>query len=176
MYIYIYMYICIYRQETLKIIAWSFALLFAITNYMIRYNYMIYGFMAHTFMKVTGKELQRRPTYETGEDDGASHADRDIVLLGFHKVAAMLVSHFEHNNPQLLEKLHVIDFNSEWMRELRKRNVTCSFGDISDDKVLRNALGYNPTRTLHSGSNPHNRCSGRKKAGGSQQNKLITNI
>merc|ERR1719253_1839757 len=98
---------------------------------------MIYGFLAHSFQRVTGIKPVRRPTYEEGEDDGASHADRDIVLLGFHKVAVMLIAHLQHNNPQLLEKLHVIDFNHEWLTELRQRGVTCSFGDISNPEVLR---------------------------------------
>mmetsp|Transcript_89772 Transcript_89772/g.231773 ORF Transcript_89772/g.231773 Transcript_89772/m.231773 type:complete len:772 (+) Transcript_89772:92-2407(+) len=128
-------------DDTLKIITWSFAVLFVLATLFIRYNYVIYGFLARTFGKVTGIAPIRALSYDgSGEDDGMSHADRDIVLLGFHKVAAMLVAHFERHNPHLLEKLHVIDFTTEWTEELRERGITSSVGDISDPDVLRN--GY----------------------------------
>jgi len=71
---------------------------------------------------------------ETGEDQDVGHLDRDIILLGFH--AAMLVAHWEHHNPHLLAKVHVIDFHTSLKPELEKRGVTCAYGDISSRDVL----------------------------------------
>merc|ERR1711879_657886 len=65
--------------------------------------------------------------------------DRNIVILGFHKTAAMLIAHFEHYNPYLLAKIHVIDYHEHIMPELRQRGVTCAYGDISSPDVLEHA-------------------------------------
>jgi Trk K+ transport system NAD-binding subunit len=71
-------------------------------------------------------------------DDGA-HTDRNIIILGFHKVAAMLIAHMEHYSPHLLKKVHVIDSNQSIFPELKAKNVTCAYGDISAPDVLEHA-------------------------------------
>jgi len=125
--------------DTLTIMIWAFAILMVSSSYMVGSSYTIYGMMRKAFRSVSGtRGVVGGDKLETCED-GGDHVDRNIVLLGFHKIAAMLVAHFEHHNPHLLAKLHVIDFHEHIMPELRKRGVTCAYGDISSPDVLEQA-------------------------------------
>eukprot|EP00443_Scrippsiella_acuminata_P063311 CAMPEP_0115551728 /NCGR_PEP_ID=MMETSP0271-20121206/95877_1 /TAXON_ID=71861 /ORGANISM="Scrippsiella trochoidea, Strain CCMP3099" /LENGTH=783 /DNA_ID=CAMNT_0002985331 /DNA_START=49 /DNA_END=2400 /DNA_ORIENTATION=- len=126
-------------EETLVILIWTFSILAISSSYMIGYNWTIYGMLCRACRKITrrGPAVKADPAEMPGE--GEDHVDRNIVLLGFHKIAAMLVAHFEHHNPHLLAKLHVIDFHEHIMPELRKRGVTCAYGDISSPDVLEHA-------------------------------------
>merc|ERR1711963_1329287 len=106
---------------------------------MIGNNYEIYGMLSRGARRITGRGPKVGGDKLDVEQEGEDHVDRNIVLLGFHKIAAMLVAHFEHHNPHLLAKLHVIDFHEHNMPELRKRGVTCAYGDISSRDVLEHA-------------------------------------
>jgi len=122
------------EEDTLAILIWAFFILAVLGSYMIKFNYTIYGKLAQL-----GRTLMRKDPMHTsnaGEDQDVGHADRNIILLGFHNVAAMLVAHWEHHNPHLLAKVHVIDFNNSLKPELEKRGVTCAYGDISSPDVL----------------------------------------
>jgi len=124
-------------QETLTIIIWTFSMLAISSSYLIGYNYRIYGILSRAVRAIRGSKAKG----DTRDDheEGGDHADRNIILLGFHKTAAMLVAHFEHYNPRLLNKIHVIDFHQHIMPELQKRGVTCAYGDISSPDVLEHA-------------------------------------
>jgi len=118
---------------------WTFSMLAVLSSYMIGHNYEIYGMMSRTARKVTRRGPKVGGDKPDVGQEGEDHVDRNIVLLGFHKIAAMLVAHFEHHNPHLLAKLHVVDFHEHIMPELRKRGVTCAYGDISSPDVLEHA-------------------------------------
>jgi len=126
-------------EETLTILIWTFSMLAVLSSYMIGHNYEIYGMMSRTARKVTRRGPKVGGDKPDVGQEGEDHVDRNIVLLGFHKIAAMLVAHFEHHNPHLLAKLHVVDFHEHIMPELRKRGVTCAYGDISSPDVLEHA-------------------------------------
>jgi len=126
-------------EETLTILIWTFSLLAILSSYMIGYNYRIYGMLCRASRRVVGRSSTGNGDTSDTHEEGGDHVDRNIVLLGFHKIAAMLVAHFEHHEPHLLAKLHVIDFHEHIMPELRKRGVTCAYGDISSPDVLEHA-------------------------------------
>merc|ERR1719360_335829 len=106
---------------------------------MIGYNHQIYSALCRLARKLLGGKREGRGDNKDTHEEGGDHVDRNIVLLGFHKVAAMLIAHFEHHNPHLLAKIHVIDIHEHIMPELRKRGVTCAYGDISSPDVLEHA-------------------------------------
>mmetsp|Transcript_20797 Transcript_20797/g.44416 ORF Transcript_20797/g.44416 Transcript_20797/m.44416 type:complete len:772 (+) Transcript_20797:74-2389(+) len=126
-------------QDTLTVIIWTFACLAILSSYMIGYNYYIYGVLVRVAHRLAGRSASAKGDTAQEHEEGGDHIDRNIVLLGFHKIAAMLVAHFEHHEPHLLAKLHVIDFHEHIMPELRKRGVTCAYGDISSPDVLEHA-------------------------------------
>jgi len=128
-------------EDTLTILIWTFSILAITSSSMIGANYEIYGALSRSVRRLAGRRgmvIGDKPSAQ-GEEDSGDHPDRNIVLLGFHKIAAMLLAHFEHHNPHLLAKLHVIDFHEHIMPELRKRGVTCAYGDISSPDVLEHA-------------------------------------
>merc|ERR1711920_675140 len=104
-------------------------------------NYQIYGACAKRcrFFQEKGRKTQYHGDGHgtaDGDDDHGGHVDRDIVFLGFHKVTALLIAHLEHYNPSLVAKLHVIDYHQSIMTELKKRGISCAYGDISSPDVL----------------------------------------
>jgi len=126
-------------EETLTILIWTFSILAVSSSYMIGSNYAIYGMLCRVCRRISGRGAKVVGHAAEAQEEGEDHVDRNIVLLGFHKIAAMLIAHFEHHNPHLLAKLHVVDFHEHIMPELRKRGVTCAYGDISSPDVLEHA-------------------------------------
>jgi Kef-type K+ transport system membrane component KefB len=127
------------EKDTLTILILAFAILAALSGPMIGYNYQIYGFFQrHLAVDFAWMKKAGGNTVDTHTDDG-DHADRNIVFLGFHKVSALLLAHFEHYSPAMLGKIHVIDYHEHIMEEIRKRGVTCAYGDISNPEVLEHA-------------------------------------
>jgi len=125
--------------DTLTILIWTFALLAVMSSYTIGYNYAIYGALSSCVRRLMRKgEESDFPRSES--DEGDAHADRNIIILGFHKVAAMLVSHCEQHSPHLLRHMHVICSNEEHMVQIKKKGVACSYGDISSPDVLEHAF------------------------------------
>merc|ERR1711988_1212062 len=114
-------------------------MLAVLSSYMFGYNYCIYGILSRVFRRLLGKSNTGKGDTRDEHEDGGDHADRNIIFLGFHKTAAILIAHFEHYSPQLLAKIHVIDQHEHIMPELRKRGVTCAYGDISSPDVLEHS-------------------------------------
>mmetsp|Transcript_20314 Transcript_20314/g.32798 ORF Transcript_20314/g.32798 Transcript_20314/m.32798 type:complete len:779 (+) Transcript_20314:1-2337(+) len=122
--------------DTLTILIWVFALLAIFSANMLPFNYQIYGLMHRLANRILKRPEQDKDKAQLAHD---THVDRNIVLLGFHKIAAMLVADFEHHSPSLLAKLHVIDFHEDLELQLRRRGVTFAYGDISSPDVLEHA-------------------------------------
>lgn len=73
-----------------------------------------------------------------------SSDDREIMLLGFHKIAFMLIAEFQAKTPELLQTFHVIDFNRKVTANLEKLGVKCTVGDIADTAVMLKAKPCSP--------------------------------
>merc|ERR1712050_522113 len=127
------------NQETLTLIIWTFSMLAVLSTYMVGCNYYIYGVLSRCCRCLLRKENRGKGDTSEDHEEGGDHADRNIIILGFHKTAAMLIAHFEHYNPYLLARIHVIDSHEHIMPELRQRGVTCAYGDITSADVLEHA-------------------------------------
>jgi len=119
-------------EETFTIMIWSFCILAVLGSYMIKFNYTIYGKLAALM-----RAMRKQTSSKNSEDEDGGHADRDIIILGFHKIAAMLVAHFEYHSHHLLEKIHVIDFHESLKPQLERRGVMCEHCDISAVEDLK---------------------------------------
>ncbi len=67
-----------------------------------------------------------------------------MVFLGFFRDASSILLELENDGNAveaqvMLDKILVIDFNPTVMRELRKRGVSCVYGDIAHADTLRHA-------------------------------------
>jgi Trk K+ transport system NAD-binding subunit len=123
------------EETTLTIIIWTFAMLAILSSYLIGFNSAIYMCFVRCSNRLRGKANDDE--HEGNHD--AHHDERDIILLGFHKVAWMLVEEFKQKSPELLHKIVVVDFNQDAKQELEDLGIKYAYGDISSPDVLEHA-------------------------------------
>jgi len=123
-------------EETLEIAIMAFAILAVVTSYMLKYKHFLFSKTATLVNAILG----RPPAIEHGgleEDDEGE--DREIVLLGFHKIAFLLIGEVQTKSPELMTKFHVIDVNTNIMPKLREMGIKCTYGDIASSAVMKHA-------------------------------------
>eukprot|EP00913_Durusdinium_trenchii_P000828 g772.t1 len=127
-------------DTTLEIIIWVFMMLSILSSNLMTYNHQIFRRLAWLSRKV----LKQRGIQDT--DDGPMHEEdeRDILLLGFHRIASMMVAEFEQHNPKLLRKLQVVEFNQAMQEPLLRRGIKFSYGDFSSADVLEHCFHGEP--------------------------------
>mmetsp|Transcript_137204 Transcript_137204/g.273831 ORF Transcript_137204/g.273831 Transcript_137204/m.273831 type:complete len:735 (-) Transcript_137204:239-2443(-) len=120
------------QEDTMTIIIWTFAVLAIMSTYVIGKNRVIYRFLAGIFNRLLGRGV-------TGGDDaieGKQEEHRDIVLLGFHRIGAMLIANFAEQDPELLKRVHIVDGNADIARVMKDKSVKVSYADIGAPDVL----------------------------------------
>jgi Kef-type K+ transport system membrane component KefB len=120
------------EDDTLTIIIWTFAVLAVASSYFIDYNRAIWSRLAGCKSRLRRGQDASAAT----PDDHDDHEEHDILILGFHKVAAGLLGAMHANEPQLLRRVHVVDCDEEILALLKERGVKSSYGDISSADVL----------------------------------------
>jgi Kef-type K+ transport system membrane component KefB len=123
------------KEDTLAILIYTFAFLGILSTYFIGFNYRLYSLLSRICRLCSGRDPGSAEITCTGEL--CDH--RDIVFVGFHKIAAMLIAQLECYHPDLLARIHVVDYHEHIMSNLRRRGVTCAYGDISSSDVLEHA-------------------------------------
>jgi Kef-type K+ transport system membrane component KefB len=76
---------------------------------------------------------------EEGRVSIHGHADTEIVILGFHRVAAALLQDVSRQHPELLGAIAVIDVNVRAHAALRQQGVRVLYGDAGSPETLRHA-------------------------------------
>jgi voltage-gated potassium channel Kch len=127
------------EQGTLTIIIWTFAILAVAASYFIGFNHTIHHLIIKGARRLPCAKCKRAGMDGEGHDDDHDHEERDIIILGFHKIAAALIAEFEHRSPAILWRLHVIDNKMNLQEPLKKKNITFSYGDITSPDVLEHA-------------------------------------
>src|SRR5215471_7453800 len=125
-------------QDVLTVVIITFALTSVISTYMINFSHPIQGWLTTAFKAIGLKDLDAMPREEVAE------AHQPVIFLGFFRDASSILYEFEHEgspeeSKQFIEKILVIDFNPTVMRELRRRNIRCVYGDIAHADTLRHA-------------------------------------
>lgn len=121
------------ESDTMTIVIWTFTILAVAASYMIGYNTVIFELLERCVAKCLRREVKHDDEAEGG---GHGHEEADIVLLGFHKVASMLVAEFQARNPAILKRLHIIDVNQNVTEQLQSKGIKCSYGDFTVPDVL----------------------------------------
>jgi len=103
---------------------------------MLPYNYRIYQLIVGLAYKCRGKTHEGHGDHSEHE----GHGERNIVFLGFHKVAAMIVYQLKKDHSHLIDRMHVVDFNEKVLPKIREKGLTASYGDISSPDVLEHAV------------------------------------
>ena len=127
-------------QDVLTIVILSFALTSVVSTYMINFSHQIQGVLATGFKALGLKDLDSAGAKtEEGEE-----ARQPVIFLGFFRDASSILYEFEHEGSAeearaFIQKILVIDFNPTVMRELRRRDIKCVYGDIAHSDTLRHA-------------------------------------
>jgi Kef-type K+ transport system membrane component KefB len=127
-------------QDVLTIVIVSFAVTSVISTYMINSSHAIQSFLASGLKKVGIKDLDASAK---GLDEEAEK-HHPVVFLGFFRDASSILYEFEHEGGveearEFMDKILVIDYNPTVMHELRRRGITCVYGDIAHVDTLRHA-------------------------------------
>jgi len=122
--------------DTLVIMIFVFSILAVATAYFVTGKYKFFKTMKALTAKF--RKASADGADEHGEHDD-HHEHRDIVMLGFHRVASMLVHEFEIKNPGILKRINVVDVNQSIKPRLEKKGVHYSYGDFSSADVLEHA-------------------------------------
>ena len=125
-------------QDTLTVVIITFAVTSVVSTYMINASHRIQAVLAGGFKALGLKDLD-----SSGQEEEAK-VHQPVIFLGFFRDASSILYEFEHEGTseearQFIEKILVIDFNPTVMRELRRRNIKCVYGDIAHADTLRHA-------------------------------------
>ena len=121
------------QQSLMSLIIYAMAITSVLSSYVIKGNHTIYLAFDRVLTRMGFPSKAARETAEEGQDH------YPIVLLGYHRGARAIVEKIQEDAPDLLEKILVIDFNLEVLKELEDRHVKGVFGDISSMDTLDHA-------------------------------------
>lgn len=122
-------------QETMGVVLFAMAFTSIVSAYFIKYNHQIYTVVQKILLRC---KLLPHGGVSPG-DDTAAHAAKPIIILGYHRGAQALVEFISLRKSELLEKLMVIDFNLESVRDLDAKRIAYYYGDVSHADTLLHA-------------------------------------
>lgn len=123
-------------QETVAYGAYAFVLLAAVSSHAILQSHRIQS-MANPWLQAVGFKDINNPNPDAVEHPSA--AAPSIFLLGFSWTASSLFEELRRQDPALLEKLCVVDFNPVVHARLKALAVRVHYGDISQRDTLLHA-------------------------------------
>lgn len=122
---------------TMSVIIFVFVITSIVSTYMINYSDTIQKSMSVGIKKLGLKEI------ETVIREKEIDPDKEIALLGFHRIASSLLNDIIHVNNvskvKLKDKLVVVDFNPEIHESLQMMGIKVVYGDISHMDTLHHA-------------------------------------
>jgi len=128
------------HQDVLTVVIITFAITSVVSTYMINFSHPIQKVLASAFKLVGLRDLD----FRGAEQDGADQLHQPVIFLGFFRDTSSILYEFEHEGDarearQFIEKILVIDFNPTVLRELRRKDIKCVYGDIAHLDTLRHA-------------------------------------
>jgi Kef-type K+ transport system membrane component KefB len=118
-------------QHAMSTLLYAMSITSILGSYIINYNRHIFKVYDKITLKLTGKATAKE--FEVKEDI------RNITVLGYHRGAHALIHWLHQVKPEMLEKIQVIDYNSEYHKELSILGVKFIVGDISSAEALEHA-------------------------------------
>jgi Kef-type K+ transport system membrane component KefB len=125
-------------MEQGMVISYGLMITVVITGFAIKYNYKLA--MALVRLLPFGGEKGADPDAAQVDAAGgeAAHGPSvDIVMLGFFLNAEALAEELKQTNPELIDRILVIDFNLDHHPAIRAHGFRVAYGDISNPETLR---------------------------------------
>ena len=126
--------------DVVTIVIISFAITSVVSTYMINESHRVQRTLSGLLKLLRVRDLDAASAAQ--EHSEARH--ETVVFLGFFRDASSILHEFEHDGSpadikDFLSKVLVIDFNPTVMRELRRRGISCIYGDVAHADTLRHA-------------------------------------
>ena len=126
--------------DVLTIVIITFAITSVTSTYMINSSHAVQRILSRGLKLVRVRDLD---VGETAPERSEARSET-MVFLGFFRGASSILLDLENDGNAveaqvLLDKILVIDFNPTVMRELRRRGISCVYGDIAHADTLRHA-------------------------------------
>jgi Kef-type K+ transport system membrane component KefB len=119
--------------DTLTSLIWVFSVLAVASTYMVTYSHALQRAASRLLSGIGLKDLAQN----LEKADATEH--HPVVLLGFFRVASALFEKLRRQQPDVLKKLKVIDFNPQVKEKLDALGVAYVYGDISHPGTLHHA-------------------------------------
>jgi hypothetical protein len=126
--------------DVLTVVIIAFAITSVASTYMINSSHSVQRILSR------GLKLLRVRDLDVGETapERSEARTETMVFLGFFRDASSILLDLESDGNAveaqvLLDKILVIDFNPTVMRELRRRGISCVYGDVAHADTLRHA-------------------------------------
>jgi hypothetical protein len=118
----------------------TFAITAVLSTYMINASHRVQKVLSGWLKLLRIRDLDVAATGEEAREE----RKETVVFLGFFRDASSVLHEFENDGDStdaqaFLRKILVIDFNPTVMRELRRRKISCIYGDIAHADTLRHA-------------------------------------
>jgi Kef-type K+ transport system membrane component KefB len=126
--------------DIVTVVIMTFAVTAVLSTYMINASHRVQKVMSGWLKLLRIKDLDVAAT----GDEVREERKETVVFLGFFRDASSVLHEFENDGDDadakdFLKKILVIDFNPTVMRELRRRKISCIYGDIAHADTLRHA-------------------------------------
>jgi Kef-type K+ transport system membrane component KefB len=127
--------------DVVTVVIMTFAVTAVLSTYMINASHRVQKVLSGGLKLLRIKDLDVAPTGEEVHEE----RKETVVFLGFFRDASSVLHEFENDGAadpgakDFLRKILVIDFNPTVMRELRRRKISCIYGDVAHADTLRHA-------------------------------------
>ncbi|KON78555.1 cation:proton antiporter [Leptospira kirschneri] len=112
----------------------SMILASVVSTYIILFNDPISRFILKILNMIGLKEK------EDEEDQTESHitgqSKRDIVILGYFRIAQGLLEGIEREKPEWLNRILIVDFNPVFRQSLEAKGIRWAYGDLANPETL----------------------------------------
>ncbi|PJZ69988.1 potassium transporter Kef [Leptospira perolatii] len=84
------------------------------------------------FLNLFGLRERKEPT----ESESTGTNKRDIVILGYFRIAQGLIEGIERTNPSWLKRILVVDYNPVYRLSLEAKGIRWAYGDLANPESL----------------------------------------
>ncbi|MDL5245672.1 cation:proton antiporter [Leptospira weilii] len=117
----------------------SMILASVVSTYIIFFNDPISRFILRLLGIIGLKEEKRTESYTNGRPK------RDIVILGYFRIAQSLLEEIEREKPEWLNRILIVDFNPVFRGFLEAKGIRWAYGDLANPETLHH-LGIEDAR------------------------------
>ncbi|MDH5656267.1 MAG: cation:proton antiporter [Spirochaetia bacterium] len=137
-------------DELLSIVLTAIIATSILSSYSIQGNEFIARSLGGLFYKIGSafsKEAQAPEQDGTKTEKPSGHGEPEVFVLGYFRIARGFVEALEKQNPQIKEKVAIVDYNVKEGDNLKGRGYNWHYGDLANPDTLEHA-GLHSAQTI----------------------------